>query len=98
MLGKSVGYFNFYECKDFYYHFLLTERIQTKFKSECTGSTIKNLSLQTLRDTKISLPSLPEQTKIAEFLTSIDDKITAANDQITATKLWKKGLLQAMMV
>ncbi len=46
----------------------------------------------------ISVPSLPEQIKIASFLSSIDDKITNITNQITLTEQWKKGLLQKMFV
>ena len=46
----------------------------------------------------ISLPSLPEQTKIANFLTSLDDQISLINEQISQSQTYKKGLLQKMFV
>ena len=46
----------------------------------------------------ISLPSEKEQTKIATFLTAIDDKITHTQAQLTAVKQYKQGLLQQMFV
>jgi type I restriction enzyme S subunit len=98
MLSKSVGYFNFKNNFDFYFHLLNSKNIQNYFIYELTGSTIKNLSLKTLRDTEIQLPSLPEQTKIANFLTTIDEKITKVETQIKQMELWKKGLLQQMFV
>jgi type I restriction enzyme S subunit len=96
MLSKSVGYFNFKENTDFYYHVLNTKTIQNFFISELTGSTIKNLSLKTLRETEISFPSLPEQQKIATFLTAIDTKIDQLTKKQTLLKQYKKGVMQKL--
>ena len=46
----------------------------------------------------IEFPCVKEQTKIANFLTAIDDKITHTQTQLEAVKLYKKGLLQQMFV
>lgn len=45
---------------------------------------------------EFSLPTLPEQTAIANFLSSIDEKIKHTKTQIIQTENWKKGLLQKM--
>jgi len=46
----------------------------------------------------LPFPSIKEQTKIANFLTAIDGKITQVQTQLEAVKLYKKGLLQQMFV
>jgi type I restriction enzyme S subunit len=51
-----------------------------------------------LKKAPISLPSLSEQTKIADFLTALDRKIESVATQITETQTFKRGLLQQMFV
>jgi len=46
----------------------------------------------------IALPSFPEQQKIADFLSSIDNLLDSKQEQITKAALWKKGLMQQLFV
>ncbi|MCC8152940.1 MAG: restriction endonuclease subunit S, partial [Tannerellaceae bacterium] len=46
----------------------------------------------------VFIPSLPEQQKIATFLSAIDKQIEGVSKQIDVMKEWKKGLLQQMFV
>ena len=62
------------------------------------GSTRYNISKNQLMKLHIPLPSMPEQTKIAQFLTELDDKINAVDAQIQSAQQWKQGLLQQMFV
>ena len=55
--------------------------------------------MKELKNQFIIIPtSIVEQTKIANFLTAIDDKITATQAQLKAVKQYKQGLLQQMFV
>lgn len=47
---------------------------------------------------KFFIPSLLEQQKIANFLTSFDNVIESKQQQITQAKQWKKGLIQGLFV
>lgn len=58
----------------------------------------KKINLGEIGFCMIQLPCLEEQTKIADFLSAIDQKIETVAQQIEQVKQWKKGLLQQMFV
>lgn len=62
------------------------------------GSTRYNISKTNFMKIRIQLPHINEQTKIANFLTAIDDKINNSQAQLKAAKQYKQGLLQQMFV
>lgn len=78
----------------FYLDLKLSARIATEKKEGNTPYIVMN----TLTDMPIFLPCIPEQTKIAHFLTALDEKIQHITQQIEATKQYKQGLLQQMFV
>ena len=96
VLGKSAAYININEGVDinFIYTLLQSSRIQDFFYSELTGSTIKNLSLKTIRETKLFLPHSAEQKKIASFFTNIDQKISQLKQKKILLEQYTKGVMQ----
>ncbi|MBK8617220.1 MAG: restriction endonuclease subunit S, partial [Anaerolineales bacterium] len=83
-LGKSAAYIN---CKSidrkFCYYYLKLDYSQEKMWNDATGSTIKNLSLESLKNFPIPAPKLEEQQKIAAVLSALDAKIEL-NQRINA--------------
>jgi type I restriction enzyme S subunit len=63
-----------------------------------SGSTFLNLDSKSLKEFSALFPTLPEQQKIANFLTALDEKIARVAGQVEAVKGYKKGLLQGMFV
>jgi type I restriction enzyme S subunit len=57
-----------------------------------------NIGVNDFLNIDLNLPSIPEQTKIANFLSALDEKINHTQAQIEKTEEWKKGLLQRMFV
>lgn len=55
-----------------------------------------NIGVSDFFKIELTIPSLPEQQKIATFLSAIDEKINQCSAQIEKMEAWKKGLLQQM--
>lgn len=54
------------------------------------------INMEELRKTEALLPTKPEQKKIADCLTSLDELITAQAEKIASLKAHKKGLMQGL--
>ena len=63
-----------------------------------SGSTFQNIDGKTLREFKSSYPSLKEQTKIANFLSYIDNKVDTEKRILMQYETQKNYLLQSMFV
>jgi len=60
------------------------------------GNTFKELSGSALKSYEIGLPSPPEQQRIAECLSAVDEVIAAQARKLDALKSHKKGLMQEL--
>jgi type I restriction enzyme, S subunit len=69
-----------------------------QYKRFETGTALKQLPKGSLKKIKLNIPLLPEQLKIANFLSSIVNKIEQIGKQLDETKLFKKALLQQMFI
>ncbi len=96
MLGKSACYINVFPHinKHYVYHYLQTNKCQTYFVSELTGTTIKNLSLQSVRNTRIGLPLIKEQNRIAKLFDDIDERIATQSKLIEDLKKLKSAIIE----
>ncbi|MGZ0165906.1 MAG: restriction endonuclease subunit S [Planctomycetales bacterium] len=83
---------------DFLLQLIWSADFQEQLAKLATGSTAKGINQKSLRMVNVSIPSVPEQTKIANFLTALDRKIESVASQITLTQTFKRGLLQQMFV
>lgn len=96
ILGKSAAYLKFNNNRSFFYQILQSPQVMSYFESELSGSTIKNLSLKSIRQAIVCIPSKIEQQKIADCFSSLDELISAETDKLDQLKTHKKGLMQQL--
>ena len=82
----------------FIYYALHEKTFLDEVMNRCTGTSYPAINSSDLSSIEILIPCLEEQTKIANFLSSIDQKIEVVAQQIEQAKTWKKGLLQQMFI
>ena len=93
VLGKSAAYINctFDLMPEFLMYYLKSRQIQRYFDLEVTGTTIFNLSLNSIRQLVVCIPDTPSQVKIANFLDHETAKIdTLIEKQQQLIKLLKE--------
>ena len=79
-------------------HFIYLLLTRIHFEKYVVGSTIPHIYYKDYSSEKIQVPCIEEQTKIANFLSSIDSKIEQVGKQLDESKQFKKALLQQMFV
>ena len=85
--------------KKFYKYYLKTYRYIQDLNRKLEGIRDgKMVSYKYFSEIKLPYPSISEQAKIANFLSSIDNKIEQVGKQLDESKQFKKALLQQMFV
>lgn len=78
--------------------YLIRSHLKMQIAQLAQGNSVVHLYSSQLKGVRLNLPCLEEQIKIANFLSSIDQKIEVVGQQIEQVKQWKKGLLQNMFI
>lgn len=89
---KNIEYFEYYFSTNGWHQYM-----HTVANAEARHDRI-NISQRDFFNILIPYPCEKERKKIAECLSSLDQKIETVNHQITHTQTFKKGLLQGMFV
>lgn len=99
VLGKSAGYITLNKNinREFIYYQLASNRVNEYFIKELTGTTIKNLSLQTLRNCKIVIPPEDEGINIVKILCDSDEIIKMEEKYLVKLKKFKSGLMEDLL-
>lgn len=95
---------NFFKVKpsnniniDFFYYILTSPKIQFLMAKYAGNSTIPDLNHGDFYSLDFLIPSLKEQEKIAEILTTWDEAITKQTELLEAKELLKKALMQKLL-
>jgi type I restriction enzyme S subunit len=77
-------------------HLFKSGWVRTQIQKEAQGAKVLGISANRMRNLRLPLPPLPEQQKIAECLSSVDEVIAAQARKLDALKTHKKGLMQQL--
>ena len=91
-LRENLGFINYY------YFAINSYEVNKSFRKKANGTAQIGISINTVDEQLIPVPCIKEQTKIANFLTAIDEKIISTQSQLELIKQYKQGLLQKIFV
>lgn len=90
--GKKTGDYS----PKFMNSLLKSPKVRKEITSKAQGAQHINVGQETLENVNIVLPTVKEQEKIADFLSSVDDIIEEQKEKITALEEQKKGIMQKL--
>lgn len=88
--GRKVGDYD----PTFLNKLLKTDIARNDITSKSGGSTRYNVGQETLSNVSLPFPTLSEQTKIATFLTAIDERLNQLKQKKSLLEQYKKGVMQ----
>lgn len=91
-IGEMISVLETKQHPLFYTYYF--RNLYKQFAKVVEGQNVKNLYFTELEPLPIHRPSIPEQQKIAECLSSVDELLAAQTRKVDALKTYKKGLMQ----
>ena len=92
----SLGTFRVNDSANNYYikYWMDTNYFWRQLEQKVAGGAKNNLNTTWLKEFRLNLPSLPEQQKIADFLTAVDKRIELLEKKKTLLETYKKGVMK----
>lgn len=100
LMNQRVGLFEIESSKTdklFITEILSSDVFEDTMSNSSQGGAQKNISKKDVESYPLSLPSLPEQEKIASFLSALDERIENLTLKLEALKQEKKAYSQRML-
>jgi type I restriction enzyme S subunit len=79
------------------FHYYLLDGVTARMKNESHGSTMLHVTKGGMEKLLIKLPSLKEQQKIADILSSVDEKLEVLLEKKVNYQELKQGLMQQLL-
>ncbi len=79
------------------YYFMNSSLFMRQLLSKIASTTLQAVNKANFKSIKLPLPPLEEQKKIADILSTVDQKIAFVEDNISQTEELKKGLMQKLL-
>ncbi|MEZ8585714.1 restriction endonuclease subunit S [Vibrio cyclitrophicus] len=97
-LNQRVGAFKPHQklSSDYLFYVLQQDRIVSEWLKDAIGGAQPNINPANVLDVEVLLPSMEEQQKIAEVLSTVDKKIDLIDQKIAETEKLKTGLMQKL--
>ena len=74
--------------------YYLNNKKKTDIARLAQGVSVIHLYSSNLKDLEVDLPSKPEQEKIADFLTAVDERIAVGEKKLELLETYKRGVMQ----
>nr|PMI24921.1 type I restriction endonuclease subunit S [Vibrio splendidus] len=81
---------------NFIYQSIASQAGQKLIRGAISGQAITRITLTKLRNFKFYFPTLPEQQKIASFLSKVDEKIGLLSEKKDKLTEYKRGVMQQL--
>jgi type I restriction enzyme S subunit len=79
----------------FFYYLMTT--MKHAMEGVAGGSTFKEISGSSIKQLKVSIPPLPEQLRIADLMSAVDDQLAAYKAQVEAGSRRRSALLSELL-
>ena len=86
----------FHFAKGFLGYYFNSNKYHDRLIPLITGIKVSSINKKEIKKTIVKFPTLPEQEKIASFLTLIDKKIEKQKELVEILKKYKRGLLSSI--
>lgn len=84
-------------CRHLFLEGEFISRLKPFITSGVRSNGLLNVNAEDFFSLAMALPPLPEQRKIAEILSTLDEKMAVIDEQLAQTQEMKKGLMQCLL-